>query len=1530
MDLTDEDLREIYRHYNDGPSESDLKEIYSYYQGERPILDRASDFVQSSPLLARIGEATVGNLLEGTGAVFEAVQETREKYPRASQIYDAISSTLPLPKASYIPDGAGERLREFAKEKRQLSREQAPSPEGLLGTAYEAIPTLGKYAAATTALGGPLGLALMSADYGSQKVAEYLDKGVEPEQALAGGVTNAGARLVTSLPQVKIGQGLGVLGAALKGGLYEVPLGAAESLVEAGTDVALTGNTRTVGQFASEVGVQSTLAALLQGGARIRTKGRTLSKNEADIADVNKMLDDAAVEATPPKLEDLVKQAQESGLPIDKDIVPGLISAVTREQALNLKAVEDARIEGITTIEASRVRMAELAATISRGENLKSEATLKRIDEATAIPELKPAPKIQKPGIEVVSTLKPARIDSKQFFSELNQVIDGKTTARVEQAKRGELGQAATPREVAEILKVQGLEAKDRKVFDQGVELKRMADEIDHSKFRAEEYLNIFNSVTSARQKLAAYNVDEIIAAYRTRQEARPGGLQVPREIDLPKPEAQAPQGIVPARKYRPVRGEDITTTARNIFSELEPSRRDILSPQEIEIVRGYAARNNDARMMEAINEVDAAQTKLANAPQQLSLLGFLKDEGGFINFWTKSLDKSIEEATGVKRLQITKSEAETKLSPDLATIRGVYDTLAGPFRHFERIAEASPEAARVKQAIDRSEALAHSTGIDIRAMQLSRFQLPAQSKRKVDAALTALSAREKSGNKISPAQYQAFLQKFTPAEQQAIKDTHASMRHALNILEEATLNSREYSDPQLKQQWEDGVRAMFNEVREGSQYYVPLVRRGDKFIAVKNVVNDETPFVIHYGGRSGHTKATAIKRANDFINAQPNKSELKYINEKQKEFVDITDLIPSVKLSALEQLPGDMGIRPQDLSFLGDITAPGRGFAETHMRHAKGVEGYELDLDSPMIQYTESLARYVGQLSARAETTKAMQAMYQTHQNALLKYTQEKLRAYYQPSNKMAAGYKKALSAWMLSGIRSPLLNTTQNLTTTYPHLLGELGGAKATAKATKILGASIRDGFDFAWRGDFKGKNAWMNQPLRRLEKEGLFDSGGVVSNLAEFENATMLAKTVGNVAYESNADKIAATALTLFKRSERGNRIVATIAGLRAGKAKGLSGDALVEYARGFTKETQFDMSRLNRMPIYSGHPVAEAAGVFMSFRGHYIRFLLKSVRQKEWAKLFASGGAIMAIGGLKAVPWYLMFQEAAIRLAQENPEEWIEGLAEMGAGALFEGKSKAQATKVLKQVIEGGLPSAAGVTMTGSVNPLSLGYDSNDTLIEAAAKIALGASWAPVEMLTNAKTVYKASQTHGEGAMRALSEVAPEGFAGVPIKGALKAGIAMKDKAFKTRRGDPVITEEGVGKEAFRRAAILKGMGLNPTELNDAYSDMSKVYRAKEMIDSAKENLNKRYARAMDDGDAEMMASIRQEAAEKDIAVRKRVAALLGTTPDKIGPLVRFTKTNIKNARKDPERRLVDRMPRGAKPAVRDYLKEKGRL
>ena len=790
-----------------------------------------------------------------------------------------------------------------------------------------------------------------------------------------------------------------------------------------------------------------------------------------------------------------------------------------------------------------------------------------------------------------------------------------------------------------------------------------------------------------------------------------------------------------------------------------------------------------------------------------------------------------------------------------------------------EKAAAVGKLKATLKQAEDIMTGRVKLSG-DVEGVKQYAEQLAGEANKQLD------EISKRSTPRLTEADMKAVG--ATDVDIQAVLAHKDAMNYALERLRETLkLQGRKIKGTEDKKQYDADVDQYISGLQDSN--YFPATRSGGKWVVEIKDANDNT---IYRTNVASKRQAESVK------------------GEKLKEYKTIPGVTgktvetAQLDMDGLSDLPPNLAeqltqFRPEKYGEIAD-GRPVRGWTK-HLIEAQAIPGYDPDIRNSTIDYALGFSRYYGRQQAKAVLDDLITNLPEGSKirGFAERYANDQL---VRPEKPVVKSMLKFQNFMKLAAVpASAIVEGTQMITTTSAKLGGELvkayGYAGATAQTPKVMTRITRDAFSYLadrTGGKFLGgitrkKNPELFSFLDKAEKTGILESEG----LRELYNLRQ--KVQGGV---TAADSL------MFMRSaaEQTNRTVALLAGREAGKAQGLTGDALYNYAKEFVITTQFDQTVANRPRVMS-HGLGRVLTQYRPFQLNYLRFLRDNAG--EPAVVGLSLAAMTGLGGALALP----FAADMERIAESM------GISPSRSLAKFLRNEKWADTALY------GLPTQTGVSISGMVSPGE--FMVSDLGGQGLIKLLGPTADYIGNQLPKAYKAYKEQDNP-----IAAFEIAGPRFTRGPLK-ALRAVDQSRDGAggLQNYAGRELI--DNVQPEE----ALAISMGLTPLRLQKENKTIAQEFKILEAAKSKPKDYNGLIAQAFKNKDYKRIQALRKEIAEYN--------AQFADLPQQERELRVFV-PNFKEVRERlrsgiiPQLDVLRSAPKKARPALIDLYREKGKI
>ena len=356
-------------------------------------------------------------------------------------------------------------------------------------------------------------------------------------------------------------------------------------------------------------------------------------------------------------------------------------------------------------------------------------------------------------------------------------------------------------------------------------------------------------------------------------------------------------------------------------------------------------------------------------------------------------------------------------------------------------------------------------------------------------------------------------------------------------------------------------------------------------------------------------------------------------------------------KQAGRKDLPDDVKNQLMD-SFRDLYKSKGFGM---HFIQRKETPGWTEDLRMPIREYLAGFSGFLTKMEAGLKFNEAIGAIDPRRTPNLYKYATQYIRfvmgdeAYWTRLKPLLYAY------YMYGNIKTSIVNSSQNLMLGWPVLSKHTG--RPLAKMMRAMGRTATGQLT-------DGEKGFIDQ----LEKEGYLDA----------KLTQEISALGGNAIYRAAAEPMGklGALLDFNRRIEGFNRRAMAAALFDAGITD-------LERAGGIIDEAHFHYGKGNRPTLARGH--ASAIMVFRSYTINQLTWIKNEIKAGRIGPLARHLAAWVLVGGLKALPLAGAAAAIYVRAFGSDPEE---------DAAEFIGDTAAE-------ILFRGVPSQAGVTLTGSV-------------------------------------------------------------------------------------------------------------------------------------------------------------------------------------------------------------------------------------
>jgi len=357
-------------------------------------------------------------------------------------------------------------------------------------------------------------------------------------------------------------------------------------------------------------------------------------------------------------------------------------------------------------------------------------------------------------------------------------------------------------------------------------------------------------------------------------------------------------------------------------------------------------------------------------------------------------------------------------------------------------------------------------------------------------------------------------------------------------------------------------------------------------------------------------------------------------------------------------------------------------GFSE-HFRHAMKIMGEATDLTSPIERYIDALGNY----TSKFLYDEVMKQKIANLKDPAMRQYAERYRKYLNEKPSEWSRLRGGVAVWdLMTNVGSMVQNASQVPTMGIPNLQRAVGGIKPAMKIFKDAWGAIKNPtaqdkiiLEMAEReGHVRPINAQelfgtaVTEPnslelgspyIQRLVDRGALTQGAAstirkpidltakgLSAVADKFSAVnkglgekisyALHRLTGNTVHisEEQARKAQPFLMQGFSAIEELNRKWAILAGYRAGVKKGLNPAEAYEFAKGFSRDVNFDYSPISRPELFRGRKAI--IGLFGTYPVEALSTYSKMAREAVKGKIGPFSTAMAAfwtMAGLKGIPF-----------------------------------------------------------------------------------------------------------------------------------------------------------------------------------------------------------------------------------------------------------------------------------------------------
>jgi hypothetical protein len=477
-------------------------------------------------------------------------------------------------------------------------------------------------------------------------------------------------------------------------------------------------------------------------------------------------------------------------------------------------------------------------------------------------------------------------------------------------------------------------------------------------------------------------------------------------------------------------------------------------------------------------------------------------------------------------------------------------------------------------------------------------------SKKKVNDV--AIAARIK-GREFIASDENLIKQGLNADQIKAFRAKEAWANKTLDMLKQEEIEATQRSGKEVDMA---GIEAKYQEMKDS--HYVPFNRYGKYRLDIKD--------------KDGNIQE---------VRMSDSKSELRLEALKARQ----AGMIANVEEMMFPNKQEYFGASPDVLNILEDTDSdvPLVGFKK-HFEQSKNIKGFDLDLERSMSEYTASLANYLSTKQFKRASNDLFKQFSQLSQKDqakygnMLKYARDYHDFMTTPSKALARTHRLFSDIYLAGHIKTAAVNFTQPMTTTYPMVAKYVKGLKGAQE--KIVAKAALKTAEYAKpvRERFIKNNPELAGALSAADKKGIINSGVFNELTGRAYNPSQLKRSFRDWIYVLN------------DFTEKSNRVNAFITGWEAypeaiksyyKKNPTLEVPTQQKFAEDFTRETQFDYSKVDR-PEFARAGLGKLAFIFRLWPANYLKLLKNSVLEGQGGTLTRLAGTMGALGGITAIP------------------------------------------------------------------------------------------------------------------------------------------------------------------------------------------------------------------------------------------------------------------------------------------------------
>lgn len=385
-----------------------------------------------------------------------------------------------------------------------------------------------------------------------------------------------------------------------------------------------------------------------------------------------------------------------------------------------------------------------------------------------------------------------------------------------------------------------------------------------------------------------------------------------------------------------------------------------------------------------------------------------------------------------------------------------------------------------------------------------------------------------------------------------------------------------------------------FEELR--GRNFFPLSRFGEWFTRIRAQEDMMYDGVEYKAGETitfetFESRRDMKKRQKIFRNKKKYLTEGGLMNDTQKQFAGF----PPQFLTMLKERLELNEVQKGEFEDLIHDLAPGKSFTK-HMKNRKNTPGFSTDAVRSYANYFLHFGNYVARIKYKGVLQDAINEVGDSakiinkrtgdgsKRTRIQQYMEDHYEAAMNPGNELA-NLRAVGFLWYLGFVpKSAVMNLTQVLLVTYPHLAAKYGDAEAVTALTR----ATKDAAKY-WLNPKKMGKGQMDM-IYELIQTGIIDESMATELAAASEGSLLNRITPGNVLGSEKAARairrMAGAGAWMFQKAEKMNRRVTALAAYDLALQAGATHAQAVEAARDAIETTQFEYARWNRPKFMRG--------------------------------------------------------------------------------------------------------------------------------------------------------------------------------------------------------------------------------------------------------------------------------------------------------------------------------------------------------